>query len=100
MLGRDDADRLMVGLPVARRRRMPGPIKGAARRSALPEIRKIVKEELGSQLRPVSSEIRRLDGKMDSVRTESRPMTAIFLATVHPNKGADTSEQLDELAFR
>ena len=36
----------------------------------LPETRKIVKEELDSQLRPVGSEIRRLDEKMGSVRIE------------------------------
>ena len=49
---------------------MSGTVKGAAWRLVLPEIRKIVKEELDSQLRPVHSEITRLDEKMESVRNE------------------------------
>lgn len=44
--------------------------KEVAWRLVLQEIRKIVKEELESQLKPVCTEIKRLDEKVDSLRNE------------------------------
>ena len=49
---------------------MPGPVREVAWRLVLPEIRKIVKEELESQLKPIYTEIKRLDEKVDSMRNE------------------------------